>query len=171
MAINTMDYWNNILGNNRQKYLQQPTLPDMGTLPLWGQEATVDTTPGISALTAGVGSTNPLKVTTPWYESNMYVGADGKVVQGMNPLTTGLGIANSLGQLWLGSQALELGEKNYNLQKGAAESNLYNQAQLLRAGLEDKARARHYNYGGTADNEQQAVASYQDKYNLRSTLG
>lgn len=168
MAINTMDF---IKGKNRQNYLQQPTVSsDLSSPSLWGQD-TVDTTPGISALTAGVGSTNPLKVTTPWYESNMYVGADGKVVQGMNPLTTGFGIANSLGQLWLGSQALELGEKNFNLQKGAAESNLYNQAQLLRAGLEDKARARHYNYGGTADNEQQAVASYQDKYNLRSTLG
>ena len=67
-------------------------------------------------------------------------------------LQLGLGGLNTLGSLYVANKQLGLADKNYDLQKKAFDTNLFNQTKSYNTKLEDIIRAR-YNTEGRSQQE------------------
>ncbi|MCI4435683.1 MAG: hypothetical protein JHC33_02580 [Ignisphaera sp.] len=81
---------------------------------------------------------------------------------GFKDLAGGLG---SLGDMWMGSQALDLAKKNFDTQSGLMKANLYNTAQGFNATLGDRARYQASVYGNADPNSQAYKNAYNNYYN------
>jgi hypothetical protein len=81
---------------------------------------------------------------------------------GFKDLAGGIG---SLGNMWMGSQALDLAKRNSDAQIGAMRANLHNTAQAFNSTLSDKARYVASMYGSPDSNSQAYKTAYNNYYN------
>ena len=80
---------------------------------------------------------------------------------------TALGIAQGLGNFYLGSQQLKLAKEAFGLKKEYAEKNWQAQKNLTNSSLEERQRARIASREGAATNPYQSVGDYMKQYGVR----
>jgi hypothetical protein len=81
---------------------------------------------------------------------------------GFKDLAGGIG---SLGNMWMGSQALDLAKRNSDAQIGTMRTNLHNTAQAFNSTLGDKSRYIASMYGSPDSNSQAYKTAYNNYYN------
>lgn len=88
-------------------------------------------------------------------------------LQGLSTLLSGAG---ALGSAFLGSQMLRQGKKEFQFNKGLAQRNLGNQAQLINTGIERRARSNAASAGLSGSEAENFIEDRKKRESVRGTI-
>lgn len=78
--------------------------------------------------------------------------------------------AGAIGSAFLGSQMLKQGKKEFKFNKGMAQRNLANQAQLINTGIERRARSNAHSLGLEGSDADNFIKDRKQRESVRGTI-
>ena len=91
--------------------------------------------------------------------------------QGLKDISTGIGAASNLFNIYNGFKGLGLAEDSFNFNKGVTNTNLANQAKLTNEMLATRQATRLRSQGITGAENDAAVADFMSKYGVSGKVG
>ena len=91
--------------------------------------------------------------------------------QGLKDISTGIGAASNLFNIYSGFKGLGLAEDSFNFNKGVTNTNLANQAKLTNEMLATRQATRLRSQGITGAENDAAVADFMSQYGVSGKVG